>query len=87
MSSRKLRTRVREHVNFITLQNSAIIDHIVSCNSCFEIEFGLDNFSIIRKCESDYHIKIHEALLLNKRTPSFSRQLYAGGASFLLQLF
>ena len=58
----------------------------MSCNNCSEIGFGLDNFSLPGKCESDYHTKIHEALL-KKHTPSLSRQLYAGGASFLFQLF
>ena len=77
MSSRHLHTRVREHLNFNSLQNSANNDHIMSSNSRSQTEFGLDNFSIIRKCESHYNTKIHEALLMRKHTPSLNRQLYA----------
>ena len=43
----------------------------MSCNNCSEIQFELDNFSLTRKCESDYHTKIHEALL-KKHSPSLS---------------
>ena len=39
---------------------------IMSCNSRSEIEFGLNNFSITRKCESNYHTKIHKTLLGKK---------------------
>ena len=42
----------------------------MSGNGCSKIGFGLDNFSIIRKRESDYHTKIHDALLIKKHTPS-----------------
>ena len=59
----------------------AIKDHIISSDSCSQIRCGLDNFNIIRKCESEYHTKIHVALLIKNHTPSFNRQLYAGGAS------
>ena len=55
VSSRDLETRVREHLNFNSLQNSAIESHIMFCSSCFQIGFGLDNFSTIRKCQSDYY--------------------------------
>ena len=47
-------------------------------------KIGLDNFSIITKFESDYHTKIHEALLIKKHTPVLT-DIYAGGVSFLLQ--
>ena len=62
MSSRQLDTMVRKHLNFNSLQNSAVKDHIMTCNSCSKIGFELDNFTIIRKYERDYHTKIHEAL-------------------------
>ena len=42
----------------------------------------LNLFDIIWKCESDYHTKIHEALLRKKHTFSFDRQLYAERESF-----
>ena len=47
----------------------------------------LDSFTIIQKCQSEFHTKIHEALLIKKYTPTLNQQLYAAGSSFLLQIF
>ena len=87
MSSRHLGTRVKEHLNFRNKQKSSIKDHIQSCSICSKTKIGLDSFKIIRKCRSDYDTKIHKALLIKKHSPSLNRQLYASGASFLLQVF
>ena len=66
MSSRHLITRVREHLNFKSLQDSAIKDHILSCEKCSNNRFDENNFVIIRKCKSEFCSKIHEALLIKK---------------------
>ena len=87
MSFRHLSIRVREHLNFSSNQKSSIKDHINSCNICLKTKFGLDSFKIIRKCRSKYDAKIQEALLIKKFSPSLNHQLYASGASFLLQVF
>ena len=87
MSSRHLSTRVREHLNLNSKQKSSIKDHIAACNFCSKTKIGIDSFKIIRKCRSDYDTKIHEALLIKKHSPGLNRQLYASGASFLLQVF
>ena len=50
MSFRDLGTRVREHLNFNSLQNGAIGNHLISCSCCSKIGIGLDSFSIIGKC-------------------------------------
>ena len=51
---------------------------------CSESKFGLNSFKIIRKFRSECDSKILEALFLS---PRLNRQLYASGASFLLQVF
>ena len=50
MSCRHLITRVREHLNFKSSQESAVQNDILSCDSCSSVKFGLNNFSILRKC-------------------------------------
>ena len=87
MSSRHLSTRVREHLNLNSKQKSSIKNHIAACNFCSKTNIGIDSFKIIRKCRSDYDTKIHESLLIKKHSPGLNRQLYASGASFLLQVF
>ena len=44
LSSRHLITRVREHLNFKSLQDSAIKDHILSCEKCFNNRFNENKF-------------------------------------------
>ena len=87
MSTRHLITRVREHLDFNSIQRSAIKGHILSCDICSDVQRGLELFTVIKKCQSKFHTKIHEALLIKKDTPKLNRQLYAKGASFLLQVF
>ena len=87
MSTRHLITRVREHLDFNSIQRSAIKDHILSCDVCSDVQHGIKSFTVIKKCQSRFHTKIHEALLIKKDTPKLNRQLYAKGASFLLQVF
>ena len=84
MSTRHLITRVREHLDFNSIQRSAIKDHILSCDICLDGQHGMKSFTVIQKCQSKFHTKIHEALLIKKNTPKFNRQLYAKGAFFLL---
>ena len=86
-SSRHLSTRVNEHLDFKGMGKSAIKDHILSCTICCDVRHGLNSFSVIRKCKSDFHAKIHEALLIKKHAPRLNRHLFGSGASFLLQVF
>ena len=87
MSTRHLITRVREHLDFNSIQRSAIKDHILSCDVCSDVQHGIKSFTVIKKCQSKFHTKIYEALLIKKDTPKLNRQLYAKGVSFLLQVF
>ena len=88
MSSRHLITRVRKHLNFKSLQDNAIKDHILSCGKCSNNRFNENNFIIIRKCKSEFCSKIHEALLIKKKlSPKLNRQMFANGASYLLNIF
>ena len=87
MSTWHLITRVTEHLDFNSIQRSAIKDHILSCGICSDVQHGLKSFTVIKKCQSEFHTKIHEALSIKKDTPKLNRQLYDKGASFLLQLF
>ena len=37
---------------------------------------------MIKKCKSEFHTKIHEALFIKKCNPSLNRQLYANGRHY-----
>ena len=51
MSTRHLITRVREHLDFNSIQRSAIKDHILSCDICSDVQYGLMSASAIIKCQ------------------------------------
>ena len=65
-------TRVRKHLNFKSLQDSAIKDHILSCGKCSNNRFNENNFVIMGKCKSEFCSKIHEALLIKKLSPKLN---------------
>ena len=77
----------KEHLNFKSLQDSAVKDHILSCEKCSNNRSDENNFVIIRKCKSEFCSKIHEALLIKKLSPKLNRQMFLNGASYLLNIF
>ena len=87
MPSRHLITRVREHLNFKSPQDSAIKDQILLCGKCSNNRFNENNFIIIHKCKSEFCSKIHEALLIKKLSPKLNQKMFANGALYLLNIF
>ena len=62
-------------------------EHIQNCSSCSqEQKLDLNSFAVIRKCNTAYEAKIQEALLIEKQNLKLNKQLYANGASFLLNI-
>ena len=57
MSTRHLITRVREHLKFNSIQRSAIKDHILSCDICSDVQYGLKSFTEIKIYQSEFHSK------------------------------
>ena len=88
-SARHLITRAKEHISDCKSNKSAIKNHILNCNSCLDEnpKFQVDQFSTMRKCNSAYEAKIHEALLIKKQNPTINKQMYANGTSFLLSVY
>ena len=85
MTTRYLGTRIQEHLQ--PKGKSAIQDHIDNCQLCNQANINIDNFKVIRTCNTEYNTKIQEALLIKKHNPKLNTQLYAGGSSFLLNIF
>ena len=85
MSTRHWSTRAKEHLDFNSQISSA--KKITCCNVCSSVKLNLNFFKIIKKCKSEFHTKIHEALFIKKHNPGLNRQLYANVSSFLLNVF
>ena len=85
-SARHLSIRAWEHLNVSRSGKSAIKEHI-KCSSCKTQPNNMKQFKIIRKCQTSYVAKIHEALVIKRSIPVLNKQLYANKASFLLNVF
>ena len=91
MFTQHLGVRAREHLNLADQhKNSAIKDYLMFCDVCCEsckAQLSANNFKILKKCQSDFDIKIQEALCIKKTHAMFNKQLNAHGAFFLLNIF
>ena len=47
----------------------------------------MKQFEIIRKCQTSYEAKIHEAFVIKRSNPVLNKQLYANEVPFLLNVF
>ena len=79
---RHLATRVGEHKN----QNSAIYDHLLSCETC-KLKYSCNSFRVMDSGKNDFEITIKEALHIKNSKPQLNRQLFCQGASFTLSIF
>ena len=86
-STRHLSIRAGEHLNVSRSSKSAIKEHIRKCSSCKTQPNKMKQFEIIKKCQTSYEAKIHEALVIKRSNSVLNKQLYGNGASFLLNVF
>ena len=80
---RHLATRVKEHGT----SQSAIKDHLSSCEMCQSEYSCHKNFSVICSGRNDSEISIKEALHIKLRQPNLNKQLFTHGTSFVLNIF
>ena len=79
-TTRHLAIRANEHLK----GNSAISDHLGNCHAP---SFDISRFNVLACGNSDFEIKIKEALLIQLERPSLNCQLSHSGSSFLLNVF
>ena len=86
MTERHMATRVGDHLR--KSSNTAVAQHIKSCQTCITSKLSINNFTILQKCRTDKETKIYEALKITSKNPKMNRQLHHNrGASFILNIF
>ena len=80
-TKRHLALRVKEHLS-TTSANSAVFQHVATCNCAASIQ----NFSVLRCCQSDYDLSIMEALYIRDNKPSLNIAIAGQGSSIFLKL-
>ena len=78
--------RRNQRLIVITSTNTRHLDRNAG-GACSNLQYSINSFTILRKCNSDYETKIHEALLIKRYSPGLNKQCYARGASFLLNIY
>ena len=82
-TKRYLNKRVSEHIS----APSAIHEHRKKCITCNENDDFIDLFSVLDKSNSDFELRILEALHIRDKNPSLNKQLLNNGSSFMLNIF
>ena len=83
---RHLSVRAREHTR-LTTGNTAITEHIKSCEKCHSQSLDFHNFSILSKCNTKFECIIKEAIFIKNDKPKLNKQLHNSGSFFLLKVF
>ena len=80
VTTRHLATRAPEHLHFTT-KKTAITEHQKVRDDCKK-NSDINLLNIIRKCNTEYETKIHEALQIKKIKRQFNTQLHANPLRF-----
>ena len=86
-SAKHMSIRAGEHLNVSKSGKSAIKEHIRKRSLRKTQPNNMKQFEIIRKCQTSYEAKIHEALLIKRSNPVLNIQLYPNRTSFLPNVF
>ena len=86
-TKRHLVVRADEHLTLEKDHKSEVKEHIKKCNACKSGASFEDNFSILRKCRTNFQACISEALLIKRFKPNLNKQLFQKGAFYTLKVF
>ena len=84
-TARHLVERAKEHLSFSD-KESAVGEHIKSCDMCKSAQLSVQNFQILKKCRNKFSTKIFEALFIQKLHPTLNTQV-SNDYGFLLKIF
>ena len=82
-TNRSLGERVKEHLR----GGTAISDHISSCEDCLKQKITIENFKILKKCQTNVEAMIYEAIFIKRKKPSLNHQLTKPRITFFLAVF
>ena len=86
-TSRHLSTRAEEHTDLTKNTKSHVRSHILSCDGCKDARVNFTNFEVLKHYSSEMDCKVGEALAIKKHRPHINKQLFANGASLILNVW
>ena len=84
-TTRHLSTRVKEHLKYE--KTSQVYIHVSQCQECQNANLGVSNFSLLKKCRTEYESRIHESILINKLKPNLNARIESKGKLIRLITF
>ena len=88
-TQRHIGIRAEDHLN--TESDSAVGDHIRSCNECRDRKsnglMSFQDFTILKSCKSKSEVIFQEALLIKRLNPPMNRQLLTSGSATALKIY
>ena len=66
---------------------SHVCSHILSCDGCKDARVNFTNFEVLKHYSSEMDCKVGEALAIKKHRPHINKQLFANGASLILNVW
>jgi len=86
-TTRHLFERCNEHLDLSSNKKSEIKDHVRHCFTCQGLCADYTDFTILRKCKNTVDCKFFEAFAIKRLQPSLNKQMYAKGASKILNVW
>ena len=86
-TNRPLCVRMDEHLSTKSKSKTAVRKHIDNCLGCKKHTFVLNDFKVLKRCRTQTQTRVHEALLIKKRSPLINKQLHQSGVSFVLNVY
>ena len=69
-TTRHLITRAHEHLNLNSIAKTAVKNHLYSCSHYSRNDLSVNDFKVIKRCNTGFKAKIQEALLVKKFNPT-----------------
>lgn len=85
-TKRHLVVRSKEHLDCESETKSEIKEHLKQCLQCKNV-CNLDNFEILKKCQTDQEAKINEAILIKNELPFLNKNLFNSGSLYTLKIY
>ena len=85
-TKRHLVVRSKEHLDCESETKSEIKEHLKQCLQCRNV-CNIDNFEILKKCQTDQEAKINEAILIKNELPFLNKNLFNSGSLYTLKIY
>ena len=82
-----LQLAFRTKHNLMTIFANEMASFTLACDGCRNADVSFDDFTVLKHYSSEMDCKVGEALAIKKHRPFINKQLFANGASMILNIW